>query len=112
MGMPLEVDHIIPHARGGKTTLSNLCLACRRCNEFKGNRTQASDPVSQKRFLLFNPNTQFWHEHFKWSHDGIRIIGMTPCGRATVKALQLNNEDILAARQLWTAVGLHPPLLL
>ena len=32
---PLEVDHIIPEARGGPTTFNNLALCCRRCNLHK-----------------------------------------------------------------------------
>jgi 5-methylcytosine-specific restriction endonuclease McrA len=29
---PLEIDHIIPEARGGRTTIENLALCCRSCN--------------------------------------------------------------------------------
>ena len=32
------VDHVDPHSRGGRSTLSNAALACRRCNSAKGNR--------------------------------------------------------------------------
>ncbi|MBI5101482.1 MAG: DUF262 domain-containing protein [Nitrospirae bacterium] len=32
------VDHVKPHSRGGKTTLSNAALMCRSCNSIKGNR--------------------------------------------------------------------------
>lgn len=110
-GIPLEIEHIIPRVRGGKTALSNLCLACHRCNEFKGDRIAAYDSVAAKIISIFNPQTQSWHEHFKWSPDGIEIIGITPCGRVTVTALQLNNEDVVAARHLWVAVGFHPPVL-
>jgi len=104
-GMPLEVDHIIPCRRGGKTTLLNLCLACHRCNEFKGGRIEALDPLTGSSVSLFNPNTQNWQQHFKWSPDEIKIIGITPCGRATVEALQLNNANVVAARRLWAVFG-------
>jgi 5-methylcytosine-specific restriction endonuclease McrA len=30
------VDHIIPLSRGGKTCYDNLCIACQRCNNLKG----------------------------------------------------------------------------
>ena len=33
---------------------------------------------------LFDPRRQRWSEHFAWSDDGTRVIGRTPCGRATV----------------------------
>jgi len=108
-GMPLEVEHIRPRARGGQTTLKNLCLACHRCNEYKGERLEAPDPATGEIVPLFNPRIQIWHEHFRWSRDGIEIMGLTASGRATVQALRLNNDDIVVARHLWVAVGLHPP---
>jgi 5-methylcytosine-specific restriction endonuclease McrA len=37
----LEADHIVPVARGGSDRVSNLTLACRRCNQDKGSRTAA-----------------------------------------------------------------------
>lgn len=40
-GLPLEIDHIVPRSRGGTDRVSNLTLACRECNQEKGNRTAA-----------------------------------------------------------------------
>ena len=37
-GVPLQVEHIQPKARGGSNRVSNLALACRPCNEQKGAR--------------------------------------------------------------------------
>jgi len=39
--VPLEVEHIIPRCRGGSNRASNLTLACRPCNQRKGNQTAA-----------------------------------------------------------------------
>lgn len=33
---PWHIDHIVPVARGGETTLDNLTLACQHCNISKG----------------------------------------------------------------------------
>ena len=32
---PLEIDHIVPEARNGRTTIDNLALCCRSCNLHK-----------------------------------------------------------------------------
>lgn len=37
--IPLEIEHIIPKSRGGTNKVSNLTLACRDCNQKKGNKT-------------------------------------------------------------------------
>lgn len=39
--VPLEIEHIIPKSRGGTNKVSNLTLACRGCNQRKGNKTAA-----------------------------------------------------------------------
>jgi len=36
--VPLEIEHIQPKAQGGSDRISNLCLACHKCNQRKGNR--------------------------------------------------------------------------
>lgn len=38
---PLEIEHLVPKARGGSDRVSNLTLACHGCNEAKGNQTAA-----------------------------------------------------------------------
>jgi 5-methylcytosine-specific restriction endonuclease McrA len=35
--VPLEIDHIHPRSKGGSDRVSNLTLACRPCNQRKGN---------------------------------------------------------------------------
>lgn len=37
----LTVDHIMPKSRGGKTSWTNVVVACKPCNLKKGNRTAA-----------------------------------------------------------------------
>ncbi|HUY76538.1 MAG TPA: RNA-guided endonuclease IscB [Ktedonobacterales bacterium] len=38
-GVPLQIEHIIPKARGGSNRVSNLTLACAPCNTKKGTQT-------------------------------------------------------------------------
>ena len=37
--VPLQVEHIIPKTRGGSNRVSNLTIACKECNQRKGNQT-------------------------------------------------------------------------
>src|SRR6266542_1863983 len=37
----LEQEHLIPRSRGGSDRITNLTIACRPCNERKGNQTAA-----------------------------------------------------------------------
>lgn len=34
--VPLQIEHIRPRAKGGTDRISNLCLACEKCNQKKG----------------------------------------------------------------------------
>ena len=75
------------------------------CVAVKGDRTQAIDPQTGESVPLFNPRTQHWFDHFIWQPDGTQIAGLTPCGRATVVALRLNNEHIVETRRFWVEAG-------
>ncbi len=37
--VPLEIEHLIPRSRGGSDRVSNLTIACHKCNQKKGNKT-------------------------------------------------------------------------
>lgn len=109
MGVRLQIDHIIPRIAGGVSRDENLCLACSSCNRAKSAQTHARDPLSRLIVPLFNPNTQKWFDHFRWTQDGTRVVGLTPCGRATVLALHLNNPYAIRAREFWVKLNEHPP---
>lgn len=104
-----NVEHIIPVSAGGETTMKNLALACSGCNGCKASRTQAVDPLSKVKANLFHPRQQLWHDHFIWSLDSLKIIGITPSGRATVEALRLNRTGVTNLRSIMLPAGLHPP---
>jgi hypothetical protein len=109
VGMPMEIDHLVPESSGGATEEHNLWLACSPCNDSKGCRMVATDPVTGEVVRLFNPRYQDWSAHFTWSKNGEFIEGSTATGRATVLALKLNRPTLVKARQAWFSVGWHPP---
>lgn len=105
----LEIEHLQPRSKGGKTVDENLWLACTYCNTFKGSQTHGIDSETNRKVLLFNPRRQDWTKHFSLDLDQATIIGRSPCGRATVIALNLNYQLALDTRKLWVAVGWYPP---
>jgi len=103
------VDHIIPISKNGQTILINLAYACYGCNGFKLDKTIAIDPKTQQEIRLFNPRTDNWHEHFKWSDDSLQMIGLTAIGRATIDCLKLNRKGVVNLRRPTKLDGEHPP---
>ena len=85
-------------------------LPAQICNRFKGDKTTAVDPASGAVVPLYDPRRDDWFAHFRWSEDGLRIIGLTAIGRATVAALHLSDDpDTLLVRSYWVMAGWHPP---
>ncbi|MFO7537537.1 MAG: HNH endonuclease [Chloroflexota bacterium] len=86
-----------------------MFLACPTCSGAKSDRTHDADPESGESVSFFNPRLDSWIEHFVWLEEGAVIAGLTPKGRATVTALNMNHPDSVAARRLWVEAGWHPP---
>jgi hypothetical protein len=108
-GQVMSVDHVLPASLGGKTAFDNLCFCCRRCNEFKGSKIDATDPLTGETVMLYHPRRENWQDHFAWDETGTLIIGLTSVGRATVVGLNMNDVIMVDARSRWVAVGWHPP---
>ncbi len=108
-GQPLQIDHIVPEAAGGKTEADNLWLACVSCNQRKAYRVHAADSQSGQLVPLFNPATEIWSDHFRWSQDSTKMVGLTATGRATIAALHLNRPLLVKSRKRWVLAGWHPP---
>ncbi|MFO0758144.1 MAG: HNH endonuclease [Byssovorax sp.] len=104
-GATFHVDHIIPRSRGGSTALDNLALQCPNCSLRKANKTTAVDPQTGHTVALFHPLSQRWKEHFQLLGDAA-CVGLTPVGRATVDALQMNALIPRFARACQLALGL------
>ena len=103
------IDHVLPLALGGTNDLNNLSLACFHCNRRKSHHVDAMDPDTDESFPLFNPRQDAWSQHFIWSADRLRIIGLTPIGRATIEHLVLNRDRVIHLRAADVLVSRHPP---
>lgn len=106
IGQAMHVEHINP--RGGDNP-DNLCLSCPSCNLSKASAVSAPDPLTGQIVPLFNSRTQIWPEHFQWTQNGERIVGLTATGRATIIRLKMNQPRLVEARSVWVRAGIHPP---
>lgn len=104
-----SIEHVVPVSKGGQEDPGNLALACQGCNNHKYVRTEGVDPATGVVVPLFHPRRQRWRDHFAWSHDYTKLLGVTPVGRATVIALQLNREGLVHLRSILAQEGVHPP---
>jgi len=107
--LPFEVEHIIPRSKGGIDDESNWALACRRCNLRKHDYTDGIDPLTQERVPLFDPRRNIWHEHFEVRREKPYLIeGKTAIGRVTIERLDMNAEEQIEAREVWSNLKLFP----
>jgi hypothetical protein len=107
-GATFHIEHIVPQSAGGPDTADNLALACPSCNLGKSDRVNVPDSQTGQEVPLFNPRVGRWEEHFSWDEDW-RIVGLTPTGRATIVALNLNHPRRLRIREAAEWFDLFPP---
>lgn len=96
--LPHAIDHIRSQKLRGQTTLENTCLACAKCNWFKGPLDYGYDPETDQPTRLFNPRTDTWREHFAW--DGPSLLGNSAIGRTTIEVLRINLPERVAHRRM------------
>jgi len=106
-GATFHVEHVIPSSRHGRTTLENLAWACPGCNLGKADRMEAPDPETGRMAALFDPRKDVWGDHFRWK--GHEMAALTPVGRATIVALDLNRPRRILIRRAEEIFGLFPP---
>jgi hypothetical protein len=109
MAVTFEFEHITPLSAGGRSLFENLCLACPTCNRHKASRNSGTDSVTGEQIMLFNPQNDIWFDHFRWNETATEIIPLTLTGEITIDYLQMNRRQIIVAREIWVAVGKHPP---
>ncbi|NUO81364.1 HNH endonuclease [candidate division KSB1 bacterium] len=99
------VDHIVPRVFGGSDELDNLALACHSCNGHKYQKQLILGVVRKSLIRIFDPRRDRWGDHFRWNPNKTRLIGRSAIGRATIEALQLNNDRQVEARILWVKLN-------
>jgi hypothetical protein len=87
----------------------NFLTVLPSCGGRKGARQAVSNPETGESVLLYHPRHQAWTEHFAWSDDSTRLVGLTPVGRTTMEALHINRPQMTRLRGLWITLGLFPP---
>jgi 5-methylcytosine-specific restriction endonuclease McrA len=82
--IPLQVEHIVPKARGGSDRVSNLTLACGPCNDAKGTQTAAEfghpEVQAQAQAPLRDAaavNTTRWALYHRLQASGLPVEGGT-----------------------------------
>lgn len=106
-GATFHLEHILPRTCGGGTTPENLALSCPSCNLHKSDRSHATDPETGLSAPLYHPRQQLWSDHFAWQDTS--LVGLTPTGRATISALDLNHPRRLRIRTAEALFNLFPP---
>lgn len=72
------IDHVLPSSRGGATTFENTVLACRSCNQAKGDLTPE-----------------------EWARRGGHKLLAVPYTPNRAEYLWLQNRRVLADQQAW-----------
>jgi len=79
-GIALQVEHIVPRARGGSDRVRNLTLACETCNQRKGSRTAEEFGYPQVQAQAGQPlrdaaavNTTRWALYRRLQQTGLPV---------------------------------------
>jgi hypothetical protein len=102
-----QIEHVVARQHGGSNDVSNLALACDRCNAYKGPNLSAIDPQTGNITALFHPRHDSWHSHFAVS--GSVIVGLSDVGRATVRLLRMNAPHRFELRAELGLLAAPPP---
>jgi hypothetical protein len=74
---------------------------------YKSHDLTGIDPATDQITPLYNPRQQIWDEHFALRAD-MRISGLTPEGRTTVRVLQINLNERVESRQALAELSEYP----
>jgi 5-methylcytosine-specific restriction endonuclease McrA len=121
--VPLEIEHIVPRSRGGTDRVSNLTLACRRCNQAKGNLTAEEFGHPEVQAKARKPlkdaaavNTTRWALFRGLSAMGLEVRcwtgGRTKQNRERLGLPKAHAIDALCVGDVAGVSGAHSPVLL
>ena len=65
----LEIDHVVPSSRGGKSTFENCVASCKPCNHKKANRT----PTEAKMYLRKQPHNPTISEFIRMQMKQLKL---------------------------------------
>jgi len=102
-----HVEHVLPKKHGGTDDPKLLAWSCQYCNLAKSSNLSGRDAVTGRIVVLFNPRRQRWQRHFAW--EGPVLVGLTPCGRATIAVLNMNVPHRIDLRALLIETERFPP---
>ena len=105
--LSFHIEHLVAKKHHGSDALDNLAWSCLECNLGKSSNLSGRDAVTGRVVKLFNPRRQRCPRHFAW--EGARLVGLTPCGRATVDVLNIDAPHRVELRQLLIVGGVFPP---
>jgi 5-methylcytosine-specific restriction endonuclease McrA len=99
--LSFHVDHIVAkqHLDEVVDDPEFLCLACSRCNAYKGPNLSSIDPATGEIVRLFHPREDDWDDHFELREG--QIEARTAIGRATVRLLNMNAPQRVELREQW-----------
>ena len=103
------MDHLLPQSMNGPHSFENFAYACSLCNRLKSNKLKVFDEQTGAWIDLFNPRIHNWKEHFTWSEDETKMVGVTAIGRITIITLKLNRTKLLECRIALIPFREHPP---
>lgn len=99
-----HIDHVIAEQHGGPTVVSNLALACARCNFIKGSNISTYLIEDELIVNLYHPRKDHWSEHFTLENSGL-IIPKSKIGAGTIRLLRINKEARAQTRAVLMSSG-------
>jgi hypothetical protein len=124
--VPMQIEHIVPRARGGSNRVSNLTLACEPCNLKKGARTaeefgypevqrQAKQPLKDAAAV----NSTRWRVYESLQQSGMPVEvgsgGRTKFNRSCLglpKDHWIDAACVGASTPAWLYIGKVKPLVI